>query len=101
MKQTEEFERLKWRYFISQKVEEISLFFIIAVPGLFIPFYVGNTVAIRPVISIVDHILIWILGVIVLILGAGILTFIAKIFYDWFKSNMRKAEKKARRDLRR
>ena len=108
--QKEILHALKMKYFWQQKAEEIGKFLIVFLGTIFVPYLFGRFLYLITLILLresflgeMNIFLYWLVGIISLMLLVGItllIVLIIEIIQDWIKSNLKKAESRARKELK-
>lgn len=108
--QKEILHALKMKYFWQQKAEEIGKFLIVFLGTIFVPYLFGRFLyLITPISSResfwgeMNIFLYWVWGVLTLIILLCIIALIVliiKLIRIWIKSNLKKAELRARKELK-
>ena len=103
-------QKLKRKYFWEQKFNEVGKFLVIAIGGVFIPYFFGKFLyLITPIVSRqsfwgeMTTCLYWLAGFLPIVMIAVIVCMIdalVKSIKKWIKRNLDKAESRARKELR-
>lgn len=113
VKETKEFKKLRWKFFITQKAEELAKISCLITLLLLIPYTLGKIYAIVLNIDLFENITVDIFAKFILTWGFGImgtllLIVISLLLYsliiegmiNWLISNWKKADKRARKELK-
>ena len=117
MNKEEAVNKLTWKYFWQQKIKEISLFLIVVVSIIFIPYILGHNIGDNMDIGCgtngsgeigeCHYLVQWIEGLAYIFLGGCcivfclfILAMIYDLLEDWIKSNWNRAEERAKKELK-